>query len=134
LKADGIKGIKEFSKRLRQERRLRPSTVLELKRSVYGIPDAGQSFSMYMQSLHLKHCGMVQSDLDPCMYYKILQKGKDHLGNGGEVSDFLIAITWVDDCRYFETDRMVKEYEESIQKHCKCTMEGKLTEFRRLQQ
>jgi hypothetical protein len=129
LKTDGIKGIKDFSKRLRNERRIRPSTVLELKRSVYGIPDAGQSFSMYMQSLHLKHCGMVQSDLDPCMYYKILTKEKDHLGNGGEVTDFLIVITWVDDCRYFGTDKMVKEYETSIQKHCKCTMEGKSTEF-----
>ena len=129
LKVDGIKGIKDFSRRLRQERRVRPSTVLELKRSVYGIPDAGQSFSMYMQSLHLKHCGMVQSDLDPCMYYKILQKEKDHLGNGGEVSDFLIVITWVDDCRYFGTDKLVKEYETTISKHCKCTMEGKSTEF-----
>ncbi len=65
LKTDGSKGIKHFSERLRQERRVRPETVLELKRSVYGIPDAGQSFSMYMQSLHLKHCGMVQSGLDP---------------------------------------------------------------------
>ena len=117
LKTDDIKGIKDFSKRLRNERRIRPSTVLKLKRSVYGIPDAGQSFSMYMQSLHLKHCGMVQSDLDPCMYYKILTGEKDHLGNGGEVTDFLIVITWVDDCRYFGTDKMVKEYEASIQKH-----------------
>ena len=91
--------------------------MLKLKRSVYGIPDAGQSFSMYMQSLHLKHCGMVQSDLDPCMYYKILTKEKDHLRNGGEVTDFLIVITWVDDCRYFGTDKMVKEYEASIQYH-----------------
>ena len=129
LKTDGIKGIKDFSKRLRQERRVRPETVLKLKRSVYGIPDAGQSFSMFMQSLHLKHCGMVQSDLDPCMFYKILTKAKDHLGNGGEVEDFLIVITWVDDCRYFGTDRLVKDYEETISKHCKCTMEGKSTEF-----
>ncbi len=129
LKSDGMKGIKDFSKRLRNEKRIGPSLVLELKCSVYGIPDAGQSFSMFMQSLHLKHCGMVQSDLDPCMYYKILDKEKDHLGNGGEVIDFLIVITWVDDCRYFGTDKLVKEYEASISKHCKCTLEGKSTEF-----
>jgi hypothetical protein len=36
LKVDGLKGIKDFSKRLRNGRRIRPSTVLELKRSVYG--------------------------------------------------------------------------------------------------
>jgi hypothetical protein len=129
LKTEGMKGIKDFSKKLRQERRVRPETVLELKRSVYGIPDAGQSFSMYMQSLHLKHCGMVQSDLDPCVYYKIIEGKKDDLGNGGEVVDYLLVITWVDDCRYFGTEKLVKQYEETISKHCKCTMEGISSEF-----
>jgi hypothetical protein len=129
LKTEGMKGIKDFSKRLRNERRIRPETVLELKRSVYGIPDAGQSFSMYMQSLHLKQCGMVQSDLDPCVYYKIIESEKDDLGNGGEVLDYLLVITWVDDCRYFGTEKLVKEYEATISKHCKCTMEGISSEF-----
>jgi hypothetical protein len=129
LKVEGIKGIKNFSKKLRQERRVRPDTVLELKRSVYGIPDAGQSFSMFMQSLHLKQCGMVQSDLDPCVYYKIIEEEKDDLGNGGVVVDYLLVITWVDDCRYFGTEKLVKLYEETISKHCKCTMEGISSEF-----
>ena len=129
LKLEGMKGIKDFSRKLRNERRIRPDTVLELKRSVYGIPDAGQSFSMYMQSLHLKQCGMVQSDLDPCVYYKIIESEKDDLGNGGEVLDYLLVITWVDDCRYFGTEKLVKEYEATISKHCKCTMEGISSEF-----
>ncbi len=129
LKADGMKGIKEFSKQLRQERRIRPETVLELKRSVYGIPDAGQSFSMFMQSLHIKKCNMVQSDMDPCLFYKIYESDKDQFGYGGKVTDFLIAITWVDDCRYFGTEQLVKEYERTISEHCKCTLEGKSTEF-----
>ncbi len=129
LKVEGIKGIKDFSKKLQQERRVRPDTVLELKRSVYGIPDAGQSFSMYMQSLHLKQCGMVQSDLNPCVYYKIIEGVKDDLENGGEVVDYLLVITWVDDCRYFGTEKLVKEYEGTISKHCKCTMEGISSEF-----
>ncbi len=55
---------------MRSERRIRPDKVLEIKRSVYGIPDAGQAFSMFMQSLHVKKCGMVESDIDPCIYYK----------------------------------------------------------------
>jgi hypothetical protein len=41
LKVDGMLGIKAFSRKIRNERRLRPDTVLEIKRSVYGIPDAG---------------------------------------------------------------------------------------------
>jgi hypothetical protein len=129
LKADGIKGIKDFSKRLRQERRIRPETVLELKRSVYGIPDAGQSFSMFMQSLHIKNCNMVQSDMDPCLFYKIYESDKDEHGCGGKVTDFLIAITWVDDCRYFGTEQLVRDYERTISEHCKCTLEGRSTEF-----
>jgi hypothetical protein len=129
LKADGMKGIKEFSKKLRQERRIRPKTVLELKRSIYGIPDAGQSFSMFMQSLHIKKCNMVQSDMDPCLFYKIYEEDKDQFGNGGKVTDFLIAITWVDDCRYFGTEELVSDYERTITEHCKCTLEGRSTEF-----
>ena len=41
LKVEGMPGIKAFSWKMRNERRLGPDTVLEIKRSVYGIPDAG---------------------------------------------------------------------------------------------
>jgi hypothetical protein len=129
LKSDGIKGIKDFSRKIRQERRVRPESVLELKRSVYGIPDAGQSFSMFMQSLHIKKCQMVQSDMDPCLFYKIYENAKDEQGAGGDVTAYLIVITWVDDCRYFGTNELVKEYERVISENCKCTFEGKSTEF-----
>ena len=129
LKKEGISGIKKFSRNLRNERRIRPDKVLELKRSVYGIPDAGQSFSMFMQSLHLKKCGMVQSEMDPCLFYKILEEEKGADGVCGKVVDYLIAITWVDDCRYFGTKKLVDEYEQQVSAHCKCTMEGVSKEF-----
>ena len=45
------------------------------------------------------------------------------------MTDFLVVITWVDDCRYFGTSKMVREYEEVITKNCKCTLEGVCTEF-----
>jgi hypothetical protein len=45
------------------------------------------------------------------------------------LEEFLLAITWVDDVRYFGTDRLVKEYEKTIQQHCKCTLEGVSSEF-----
>jgi hypothetical protein len=70
LMKEGAEGIKLFSRRMRNERRVRPSTVLKLNKSVYGIPDAGQSFAMFMLSLHLKKCDMVQSEIDPCIFYK----------------------------------------------------------------
>ncbi len=42
---------------LKKERRDRPKKVLKLKKSIYGIPDAG--------------CGLTQSEMDPCIFYKI---------------------------------------------------------------
>jgi hypothetical protein len=129
LKIDGMKGIKDFSKRLRNERRVRPKTVLQLlKRSVYGIPDAGQSFSMFMQALHLKHCGLVQTEMDPFIYYKIME-GNEDSSQEKVVKGYLIVITWVDDCRYFGTSDLVAEYEATITKNCKCTLEGVSKEF-----
>ncbi len=59
-KEEGIKAVKGFARKMKRERRERPKTVLKLNKSVYGIPDAGQSFSMFMQGLYLKHCKMVQ--------------------------------------------------------------------------
>ena len=117
-----MEGIKRFSRDMRKERRIRPKTVLKLNRSIYGVPDAGQSFSMFMQSLHIKKCGMVQSELDPCIYYKIMQRNDMNAPEADPIlEEFLLAITWVDDVRYFGTDRLVKEYELTIGKNCKCT-------------
>ena len=55
-KEGGMKSVKEFARKMKKERRERPRWVLQLNKSVYGIPDAGQSFSMFMQGLHIKHC------------------------------------------------------------------------------
>jgi hypothetical protein len=130
LDKDGIEGIKRFSRDMRKERRIRPKTVLKLNRSIYGVPDAGQSFAMFMQSLHLKKCGMGQSELDPCIYYKIMQRD---VGNGPDddpvLEEYLLAITWVDDVRYFGTERLVKDYEKIIAMNCECTFEGESKEF-----
>ena len=122
-KEEGIKSVKDFARKMKRERRERPKTILQLNKSVYGIPDAGQSFSMFMQGLHLKHCKMIQSEMDPCIFYKIMEDDK------GIVKSYLIVITWVDDCRFFGTADLVEEYETLIAKNCKCTLEGVSKEF-----
>ena len=121
--AEGIKSVKDFARKIKRERRERPKTILKLNKSVYGIPDAGQSFSMFMQALHLKHCNMVQSEMDPCVFYKIIETEEN------KVASYLIVIMWVDDCRFFGTPDLVKEYEDTISKNCKCTLEGVSREF-----
>jgi hypothetical protein len=124
----GMKGMKEFSRQQKQERRWKPKFVLELKSSTYGIPDAGQAFAMFMQGLHIKKCKLTQCEMDPAIYFRIEE---NEAGNGEEkkVKDFLIAITWVDDVRYFGSDKFVKEYEDAVNKNCKCTMDGESNEF-----
>jgi hypothetical protein len=127
-KDQGVKGIKDFSKRMKKDRRWKPEKVLELKSSTYGIPDAGQAFAMFMQGLHIKKCGLTQCEVDPSIYYKIEESAIEK-GNESVVKNYLIAITWVDDVRYFGTETFVKEYEEKVSKNCKCTMEGDSKEF-----
>ncbi len=63
--------------------------------------------------------------MDPCVaiFYKI------HEDDNGIVKSYLIVITWVDDCRFFGTPDLVKEYENVISKNCKCTLEGVSREF-----
>ena len=128
MKDKGIKGIKEFSRQQKQERKWKPNTVLELKSSTYGIPDAGQAFAMFMQGLHIKKCGLTQCDVDPAIYFKIDEETAS-TEDKKRVKDFIIAITWVDDVRYFGTNKCIEEYEQAIKKNCKCTMEGESTEF-----
>jgi hypothetical protein len=109
---------------MKRDRRDRPKTVLKLNKSVYGIPDAGQAFSMFVQGLHKQKCGLSQSEMDPCIFYKIT---KDETRN--TVKGYLVAITWVDDCRYFGTADLVAEYEKVLLENCKCTLEGEAKEF-----
>ena len=128
MKNNGIKGIKDYSRQRKKENRWKPKVVLELKSSTYGIPDAGQAFAMFMQGLHIKKCGLTQCEVDPAIYFRIDETPKKP-DKDSTVKDFLIAITWVDDVRYFGTAKFVNEYEESIKQNCKCTMEGDSSEF-----
>jgi hypothetical protein len=95
---------------------------------VYWIPDAGQAFAIFMQGIHIKKCGLTQCEVDPAIYYRIEEAAIDPKKEA-VVKDYLIVITWVDDVRCFGTEKFVKEYEESVMKNCKCTMEGDSDEF-----
>ncbi len=109
-KEKGVKGIKEFSRNMKKEKRWKPKIVMELKSSTYGIPDAGQAFAMFMQGLHIKKCGLTQCEVDPAIYFKIEEQTQGQ-NEKSVVKNFLIAITWVDDVRYFGTEHFVKDYE-----------------------
>jgi hypothetical protein len=68
--------------------------------------------------------------MDPCIYYKIIQRDQgQHNGDDPILEEYLLAITWVDDVRYFGTAELVKKYETTIAEHCKCTFEGESKKF-----
>jgi len=124
VKEEGVESLRKMARDLKKERRDRPKKVLKLKKSIYGIPDAGQAFSMFVQGLHTKGCGLTQSEMDPCIFYKI-----DTNTTTKKVEGYLVVMTWVDDCRYFGTPDLVKQYEKTISENCKCTLEGESKEF-----
>jgi hypothetical protein len=90
LKQEGMAGVKKFARTIREDRRDKPAEVLRLDKSIYGIPDAGQSFSMFI----------VQAEMDPYVFYKIVEDQND--------------------CRYFGTDHLVSEYEQNVKNRCNC--------------
>ena len=40
--------------------------------------------------------------------------------------DYIIAVCWTDDVRYFGTDRAIAQYERTIVKHMELELEGVL--------
>ena len=56
--------------------------------------------------------------MDPCIFFRINKNE-----NTNKVTGYLVAITWVDDCRYFGTDDLVEEYEKVLVENCKYTLE-----------
>jgi hypothetical protein len=123
LKTDGEEAFKAFVRQQKPSRRGRPERCWKLNSAVYGVPDAGQAFAMLMQAIHVKKCGMTQTDIDPSIYMRVYEDAE------GKVEDYIICITWTDDVRYFGTDRAVKEYEEAVALHLKVTIEGDSDEF-----
>ena len=55
---------------------------------MYGIPDAGQAFSMFMQGLHIKKAGMVQCEVDSAIYVKVSYSAD------GKVGGFRREVLW----------------------------------------
>ena len=120
---EGVVGLRRFSGKMKRESRQFPRVILLLKSSVYGIPDGGQAFAMLMQSVHIKKCGMTQCEMDPSIYVRIDYDDDD------KVRNYIIAITWTDDVRYFGTTKAVDRYESTVQKEIKCKLEGVSKEF-----
>jgi hypothetical protein len=72
--------LKRFITEQRKANRKNPDNVLELLKSVYGIPSSGNSFAVLMQSTHKDKCGLHQTQTDPSIYIKMVCKDGDDAG------------------------------------------------------
>jgi hypothetical protein len=157
MSKEGPGGLKKFVAEQRRTARKNPETVLELLKSVYGIPSSGNSFAMLMRSTHVEKCGVHQTESDPSIYIKIVCEEKEDKGetsdsvldpadkrsvecigeNGttkvhcvdGTVVEFLVIIVWTDDVRYFGTDELRLQYEKDIKANLRVDFEGKTNSF-----
>ena len=151
---EGPAGLKKFIAENRRSTRKNPEHVLELLKSVYGIPSSGNSFAMLMKSTHVEKCGVHQTQTDPSIYIKIIcedagEATDENIGanskravecigeNGaskvhcvdGNVVEFLVIIIWTDDVRYFGTDELRLQYEADIKSNLRVDFEGASTSF-----
>jgi hypothetical protein len=123
VEKEGEQGFKKFAAAHKRESRSNPKTCYKLNSSIYGAPSANHEWDMLFQNAHVNKCGLTLSEVEPSLYIKM---GVDENDN---VVEWMIASIWTDDVRYFGTDKMVKEYEDEIQKHIKVKLLGVPGEF-----
>jgi hypothetical protein len=68
-------------------------------------------------------CGLTLSEVELSLYIKMETNDQD------EVVEWMIATIWTDDVRYFETKKMLDEYERELEKHIKVKFLGVPGEF-----
>jgi hypothetical protein len=78
---------------------------------------------MLFQHAYVNKCGMSLSEIEPSLYIKMEVDDED------QVVDWIIANIWTDDVRYFGTDKMLRNYEQELQKHIKVKLLGVTGEF-----
>jgi hypothetical protein len=114
---EGEAGLKRLSSMHKRETRKNPRQVLRLNSAIYGAPSAGHEFEMLIQSVHIKACGLTQTQPEPSMYVKI------HVDENDNVTGYLLVMAFVDDVRFFGTDPEVQQYMMDVKSKIKVTFD-----------
>jgi len=124
---DGLSAIKNLSRKKRRT----ASRVLKLKASVYGASDAGNEWGLLLIHILTVKMGMKRSSVDGCVYY--LTRGEFVTPkNGGDsvwTSEYLIVLTWTDDCPYFGTPKLEVWFRAEMEKHLPMVWTDVCTDF-----
>ena len=112
---EGEAGLAKFAAKHKRDSRTNPKQVLRCNSSIYGCPGAGAAFEMLIHSVHTKHCGCKQTEVEPSIYVRIVVDSDDR------VKGYLIAAAFVDDLRFFGTESEVQRYMEKVKSTLKVT-------------
>jgi hypothetical protein len=123
VEKDGAEGLKRFAAAHKRESRSNPKLCYKLNSSIYGAPSANHEWEMLFQHAHVNKCGMSLSEVEPSLYIKMEVDDEDR------VVDWIIANIWTEDVRYFGTEKMLRQYEQELQKHIKVKLLGVTGEF-----
>ncbi len=123
MEKDGAEGLKRFAAAHKKESRSNPKACYKLNSSIYGAPSANHEWEMLFQHAHVNKCGMSLSEVEPSLYINMEVDDED------QVVDWIIANIWTDDVRYFGTEKMLRKYEQELQKHIKVKLLGATGEF-----
>ena len=120
----GVEGLKRFAAKHKRDSRTNPKMVYKCNSSIYGAPSAGHEFEMLIHSVHTETCGCTQTQPEPSIYVRIVVDKADC------VVGYLIAAAFVDDLRFFGTDRERVKYMADVKSKIKVTFEEPpVTEF-----
>ena len=118
VQEEGEEGLRKFAKRHKRDTRKNPRQVYKCNKSIYGGPSAGHEFEMKMHAVHTKGCGLTQTQPEPSIYVRIVVNEQD------VVVGYLIVAIYVDDVRFFGTERERNKYIEDVRRQLKVTIES----------
>ena len=138
VKRDGMGALKRLQRKMNKTEQ--EKKVWQLVRAVYGVPDAGNAFAMRLQGVLRKDCGLVQCEVDPCIWWKVEYYEQSELvgelakHKGKEiVKNWVLLCSWTDDLRYIGTDEAIEQLEQAIvdpqRGNLKVTLQGEVDEF-----
>jgi len=112
-----------------QPNRRNPGTVWELKKSVYGIPDAGAKWNQMLNNFFVSPItkapdghetgglGLLRCATDPCLYYK------------RDGDEWLLVMAWVDDVPFNGTKNMKQWFKSRMERKFSIDFMGDMTAF-----
>ena len=116
---NGSKVVKDFAR----DQQGKSKYLWKLNKSVYGVPDAGNEWSLERDDKLVGKLGFTRSVVDQCLYWKtghISENGQYYPRSQRETVwvskeiEVIVLLSWVDDLPTFATDRMYRWYKQSM--------------------